>query len=80
MRAGLRVQAGFGQPEALHRPVVNEVFGNDLVYIFEVDKTIPDSLGVDHDDRAMLALVEAAGLVSANNMLEASIFDGILKS
>ena len=79
MRAGLRVQAACGQAETLDRPAVDEVFGDDLFDVFEVDKAIPDGLGIDHDNRAVLALVETASLVGADDVLETGIFDGVLE-
>jgi len=56
------------------------MFGDDLIHIFDLHKAVPDGLGIDHDDGAVLALVEAAGLVGADEMLETRFFDGVLES
>ena len=79
MRAALRVQAGSGEAQALDRAAMQKVFSDDFIHIFELHKAVPDGLGINHDDRAVLALVEAAGLVGADEMLEARIFDGVLE-
>jgi hypothetical protein len=77
--AVLDVEAGVGDAEALDGAVVEEVLGDDLVDVFEVDVAVPDGFGIDDDDRAMLALVEAAGLVGADVVLEAGFLDGVLE-
>jgi hypothetical protein len=59
---------------------VDKVLGDNFIYIFELHKPVPDSLGINHHNRAMLALVEAARLVGTNNMFQASIFNCILES
>ena len=80
MRAMLGVQAGSGEAQTLDGAAMDEMFGHNFVHIFELHKAIPDGLGIDHDDGPVLALVEAAGLVGADEMLEARIFDGVLES
>ncbi len=44
-----------------------------------VDVAVPDGLGIDDDDGAVLALVEAAGFVGADVVLEAGFLDGVLE-
>lgn len=80
MRATLRVQAGSGEAQAFDGTAMQKMFGDDFMHIFDLYKAVPDSLGIDHDDGAVLALVEAAGLVGTDQMLEARIFDGVLES
>jgi hypothetical protein len=80
MWAMLGVEAGAGEAQTLHGATMDEVFGDNFFYIFKLDKAIPNGLGIDHHRGAVLALVEAAGLVGADKMLEASIFDGVLES
>ena len=75
----LGIEAGCGEAQALHGPAMQEVLGDDFIHVFKLDEAVPDGLGIDHDDWAMLALIEAAGLVGADEMLEASVFDGILE-
>ena len=79
MRAVLRVEAGVGKAQALDGTVVEEMFGDDLLDVTRVDVAVPDGLGIDHDDGAVLALIEAAGLVGADVVLEAGFLDGVLE-
>ena len=75
----LGIEAGIGEAEALDGAVVEEVLGDDLVDVFEVDEAVPDGLGIDDDDGAVLALVEATGFVGADVVLEAGFFDSVLE-
>jgi hypothetical protein len=79
MRAMFSIEAGGGESQPLHRAAMHQVLVDDLIYIFKPDKAIPDSLGIDHNRRTMLALVETAGLVGADQMLQSSLLDGILE-
>lgn len=58
---------------------MDEVFSNDLIHIFELHEAVPDGLGIDDHRRTVLALVETAGLVGADEMFESGVFDGILE-
>ena len=58
---------------------MNKVLGDNFIHIFKVNEAIPDGLRIDHDHWAMLALIEASGLVGANNMLQSGILDGVLE-
>jgi hypothetical protein len=58
---------------------VEEMFGYDLLDVFRVDKAIPDGLGIDHDDRAVFALVKTSGFVGSNVVFETGVFDGVLE-
>jgi hypothetical protein len=73
------IEAGSGQSQPFHRAAMHKVLVDNLIYIFKPDKAIPDSLGIDHNRWTVLALVEAAGLVGADKMLQSSLFDGILE-
>ena len=79
MRAVVGVDAGVGEAEALDGAAVEEVLLDDLFGVAGVGETVPDGFGIDDEDGAVLALVEAAGLVDADAMLEAGGFDGILE-
>ena len=79
VRAMLGVEAGCGQAQTFHGAAVDEVLCDDFLHVFQLDEAVPDSLGIDHDRRTMLALVEAAGFVGADEVLEAGIFDGVLE-
>jgi hypothetical protein len=73
------VEAGFGEAEAFDGATVEDVLCDDLRHVLEFDEAVPDSLGVDDDGWAVLALVEAAGLVGADGVLEAGVFEGFLE-
>lgn len=79
MGAMLGVEASVREAEALDGTVVEEVFADDLLHIAGVNVAVPDGFRVDHDDGAMFTLVETAGLVGADVMLETCFFDGILE-
>jgi hypothetical protein len=69
--AGFGVDALVCEAEPLDWTAVDEVFLDDLLGILRLYVAIPDGLRVDDDGWAMLALVEAAGLVDANRATEA---------
>ena len=68
--AGAGVDATVGQAQALDGTVVRYVGLNDLGDVGESYISVPDALGIHHNGRAMLALVEASGLVSADGGLQ----------
>ena len=79
VRAMLRIETCAGKSKALHGSAMNQVLGDDFVDVFQVNETIPDGLGIDHNDRAMLALVKTAGLIGADLVLEAGVLDRVLE-
>jgi hypothetical protein len=79
VRTPLGVKAAIGQNKTLDRPPMKQMLVDDLLYIFDVDKAVPDRVRIHHHDRAMFALVEASQLVRANLPLQASVFDGVLE-
>jgi hypothetical protein len=79
MRAMLGVKAGSGEAQPLHGATMEEMLGDNFLNILQMNEAIPNGLGIDHHRRAMLALIEAAGFVGPNQMLEASVLDGILE-
>ena len=54
-----------------------QMFLDDLAHILGLHEPIPDSLRIDHDDRPMLALIQAPGLVHADTALQPCRFHGI---
>jgi hypothetical protein len=79
VRAVVGVDAGVWKAEALDGTAMEEVFLNDLFRVVGVDETVPDGFGIDDEYGAVLALIEAAGLVYADAVLEAGGLDGILE-
>jgi hypothetical protein len=73
------VDAGVGKAEALDRTAMEEVLLDDLFGVVGIGETVPDAFGIDDQDGAVFALVEAAGFVDADAMLEAGDLDGILE-
>ena len=79
MRAVVGVDAGVGKAEALDGTAVEEVLLDDLFGVVGIGETVPDGFGIDDEDGAVLALIEATGFVDADTVLEARGFDGILE-
>lgn len=66
MRAAFGVEAFAGDAQPFHGMAAHQVLLHNLGGIFGAHASVPDSVGIHDDGRAMLALVEAAGLVNAN--------------
>jgi hypothetical protein len=81
--AGGSIQAGVGQHQALHRFSTDDVRFDDFVNVGFGDVSVPYGIGIDHDIRAMLALIETTGFVSADSSLESAfgqfLFEQFLK-
>ena len=73
------VDAGVGKSEAFDGAAVEEVLLHDLFGVAGLGETVPDGFGIDHEDGAVLALVEAAGFVDADAVFEARGFDRVLE-
>ena len=72
MFAGFRVEAGFGQHEALYRFAPDDVGVDDFVDVGFGDVSVPDGIGIDDDVWTVLALIEAAGLIGTHFAFEAA--------
>jgi hypothetical protein len=59
---------------------MHQVLADYLLDILHMNKPVPDRIGVDHDDRSMLALIEAPKLIRANLPLQAGVFHRIFES
>ena len=79
MWAAVGVEAGVGQAEALDGAAADKVLVHDFVEVAGFDEAVPDGFGVDHNYGAVLALVEAAGLVDADAMFQAGSFYGVFQ-
>jgi hypothetical protein len=64
--AGLGIDAGISDAEALDGPPVHQVLLNNFGRVFRLDPAVPHGLRVDHDGGTVLALVKAQGLVHAD--------------
>jgi hypothetical protein len=73
------VDAGVGKAEAIDGTAVEEVLVDDLLGVAGVGEAVPDGFGIDDEDGTVFALVEAAGLIDADAVLEAGGFDGVLE-
>ena len=65
MRTDLRIQAGSGNNQPLHRLVADDVRVNNFVHIGRCYSAIPDSFRIDHNVGTVFALVQAARFVGA---------------
>ena len=52
---------------------------DDFVDVGLGDAAVPDVLGIDHDGRALLALIETAGLVGADAPVDAALGERLLE-
>jgi hypothetical protein len=77
--ASLCVQTTIGQAQPLDRPAVDEVLLNDLADILQLHKAVPDRLGIDDNGGAVLALVQAPGLIGTNLVLQPSLLQCVLE-
>ncbi len=67
MWAALGVQARVGDPQPLDRPPANQMLVDNFRCVFRSHMAIPHRIGIDHDGRTVLALIEAARLVDAHS-------------
>ncbi len=77
------VQAAFGNQEIIEDFSSQDRFGDDPGYVFGGDPAIPDTQGIDHDGRSVLALVEAARMIGPGQGPESGLpeleLEGILE-
>ena len=78
MGAGLSVEAFVGETEALDGTAGDEVLVDDFGGVFGAHVAIPNGLRINDDSVAMLALIEAAGLVDADARAEAGSLHELL--
>ena len=64
------VDATLGQAQAIDGTVTRNVGLNDLGDVGKLYVSVPDALGIDHDGRTVLALIEASGFISADGGLQ----------
>jgi hypothetical protein len=83
MRTPLRIQTRIGNNQSLHEPAADDVRVHNFIDIGCSDAAVPHRIRVDHDRRAVLALVQAPGFVGANRAFNAALrqfdFEGPLK-
>src|SRR5262249_5580838 len=73
------VQAGVGDQEVIEDLPPDEGLLDDPGHVLGRHAAVPDPLGVDHDGRAVLALIEAARVVGAGERPEAGLLQGLLE-
>jgi len=74
------VKAAFGNQEIIEDFSSQDCFGDDPGNVLGGDPAIPDSLGIDHDGRSVLALVEAAGMIGPGQGAESGLPEFDLES
>jgi len=79
VRADGGVKAIVGNKKSLDGTAADEVLADDLGHVFDFDPTVPDGFRVDDDGRAVLALLEASGLVDADAGDETGGLHGVLE-
>ena len=79
MGAMLSVETGVRKAKALDGATVEEMFGDDLLDVFEVDEAVPDGFRIDNDDGAVFALVKAAGFIGPDVVFETGLLDGVFE-
>ena len=77
--AGLGIQAGVGQPQALDGFAADDVGFDDFIDVGVFNVSVPDRIRIDHEIWAVLALVEAAGLVGPHFAFEAAFRQFLLE-
>jgi hypothetical protein len=60
------VQHFIGNAQALDRTVIHNVRLNDFVDVFRTNAAVPDLIRINYNRRAEFALIEASGLIGAN--------------
>jgi hypothetical protein len=73
MLASLRIHTFICHPQPLHRLPADDMQIHDLVHIRGRYACVPNALGIYDNVRAMLALVEASGLVRANRSFQPAL-------
>jgi hypothetical protein len=71
MLAAFGIEARFGELKPFHGLSPDDVRLDDFIHIGFGDVPIPDRVRIDHDVWSMLALIEAARLISANLAFQA---------
>jgi len=71
VRAALRIHTLIRKPKPFHRSPVDQVLLHNLLGILWLNVSVPDRLWVNHNRRAVLALVKAAGLVDSDGASQA---------
>jgi len=79
VRAALIVQAPLGNAQPLYRPPAHQVFLHDLRGILGLHIAVPDGIGVHHHRGAVLALIQAAGLVDPHPFAKTSLIGQFLQ-
>jgi hypothetical protein len=77
--ARFRIQAGVRQPKALDRFAADDVGFNDFIDIGFGDKSVPDGIGINHQIRAVLTLVETASLIGTHFAFKAAFRQFLLE-
>jgi len=80
VRATLGIEAGVGEDEALDGTAVKKMLADNLRDVFHMDEAVPDSLRVDHHNRAVLALVKTATFVRADFAFQTGVLNRVLES
>ena len=73
------IEAVVGKNKALNWFATDDVGRNNFLDIVVGDVAIPDLVGINDHSRAVLALVEASGLISANVIADTVLAENLLE-
>jgi hypothetical protein len=79
MGTSLAIDTGIRQPQPLYRTAPDDMLLNNLPNVARMNIAIPDGFRINHDDRTVLALIQAGGLIGTDPVLESGLFQGILE-
>ena len=79
MSTGFGVDAFLGQPQAFHGLAANQMLFHNLRGVGGLDMAVPDCIRIDHQIRAVLSLIETAGLVGPDFAFEAAFRKSLLE-
>jgi hypothetical protein len=79
MFTGCSIQAGVSHHQALDGSPTDDVGFDDFIDVGFGDESVPDRIGIDHEVRAVLALVEAASLIGPHSVLESALGELLLE-
>lgn len=67
------IQAAFGQPQAFYWLAADYVGVDDFFDVGLGYVSVPDGLGIDHEVRAVLALIQTSRLIGTDFAFEAAL-------
>jgi hypothetical protein len=79
MRTGRIIEAGINDQEIVQNLAFHDRLLDDSWYVFDRHLPIPNPLGIDHDGRPMLALIETASAIGSHQRASPDATEFLLK-